>query len=326
MKPNLIAIVVDEKMFPAAAFLATRLATLNPRDDVDIAILSDAEDDLNTARKLGVPAELIPARLPIAMARQPIARITVASFLRLFVPDYAGEHVRRIIYLDTDTYPEDEKIFRLFDLDMGKFDVAAVQDIRFVYTADEEYRQKELSRARVTAGDYFNGGLLLIDRQKFVENRLGHRAYKFALKDNFRIDLVFNRVLAGKWLRLSPAMNFPMDLRDFLVSNGWHPSLTHFIGATKPWHGPRFASDHPARKEIEAYILESPWRQFLSKHYDFKAAWDTLQARQGGPTHSAPPIVKTFDIAYQTKLDELANYLNQTDFADVSQGITTRVP
>ena len=57
MKPNLIAIAVDKGMFPPAAFLAERLASLNPRGDVDIAILSDAKDEIETARQFGVPAD-----------------------------------------------------------------------------------------------------------------------------------------------------------------------------------------------------------------------------------------------------------------------------
>ena len=56
MKPNIIAIATDAKQFPAAAFLAHKLASLNPRDDIEIAIFTDAAADVQHAKRHGVPA------------------------------------------------------------------------------------------------------------------------------------------------------------------------------------------------------------------------------------------------------------------------------
>ena len=109
--------------------------------------------------------------------------------------------------------------------------------------------------------------------------------------------------------------------RGTLLRDGCRPVLTHFNGPTKPWHGPRFASDHPARREIEAYVLKSPWRDFLSKHYDFRAAWDTLQAKRGAATYAAPRKVSSFSVSSKARLGDLSDYLRETEFADVRQGI-----
>lgn len=322
MKQNVIAIAIDRDMFPPAAFLADRLATLNPRDDTTIAILSDSEEDLEKARKFGVAAELIFAKLPLELEGQPTDRITVASFLRLFIPDFVADSTRRILYLDADIYLENDRIFRLFDLEMCGLAVAAVRDIRLVYTAAQKYLAAELAKARVPAERYLNGGLLLIDRSKFHDSKIGTRTLKTAARRYLRHDLALNRILAGKWMELSPAMNAPMDLREALVSNGWVPNVTHFIGTTKPWHGPRFASEHPARKETEEYILRSPWRDFLSRHYSFRTAWDTIQSKHGGPTFAAPPKPTTFKQSARADLEGINAYLRNTEFADIRQGIT----
>jgi lipopolysaccharide biosynthesis glycosyltransferase len=322
MKRNVVVLAADKHMFPAAAFLATRLASLNRRDDVDIAIMSDAEVDLEKARPFGVPAALIQGSLPVELRRQPMKRLTAAIYFRLFVPDYLDEAVRRIMLLDVDIYPENDSLFRLFDLDMGDFAVAAVQDIKLVHAGGENYVARELAKARVSARDYLNGGVLLVDRDRFIDQRIGHRTFNTVVKEHLRIDLVLNRVLAGKWLRLSPAMNSPAELTDLLLSSGCRPVLTHFTGATKPWHGPRFASSHRARKEIETYLAKSPWRDFLSTNYDFQAAWDTLQAKKGGATYAKPPTVKAFKPPRETRPEALRDYLRNTEFADVKQGIT----
>jgi len=309
-------------MFPAVAFVADRLAALNPRDDVDIVILSDSKEDLEKADAFGVPARLIYGELPVKLDGQPNERITVATFFRLFVPDYLSQTVERIVHLDADTYPENDKLFQLFDLDMKDFAVAAVQDIRLMYLGTAKYLAGDLAKAQVTASNYLNSGLLLIDRKKFVKQKIGHRAFEIVVNEHLRNDLVFNRVLAGQWLRLSPSMNAPLEFHSVLVANGYRPVLTHFIGEIKPWHGPRFVNNHPARKEMEAYILKSPWRDFLAKHYGFQAAWDALQRKRGGATFSASQSASTFRTPRHARVDDLVNYLQATEFADVRQGIT----
>jgi len=323
MKQNVVALPADRYMFPAAAFLAAKLAGLNRRDDVEIAIISDAEDDLEKARRFGVPATLIQGGLPIELDSQPMKRLTVATYFRLFVPDCLDDTVRRIMNLDIDIYPENDSLFRLFDLDMGDFAVAAVQDVKLVHAGTEDYVARELAKARVGARDYLNSGVLLVDRDRFIDQRIGHRTFKRVVKERLRTDLALNRVLAGKWLRLSPAMNSPAELSDLLRSIGCRPVLTHFVGSTKPWQGPRFASSHRARTEIETYLADSPWRDFLSANYNFQAAWDTLQAKKRGATYAKPPTVKAFGVPPETRSEDLKDYLRTTEFADVKQGITT---
>jgi len=321
MKQNVVALASDRYMFPAATFLAAKLAALNRRDDVEIAIMSDAEDDLEKARQFGVPATLIHGRLPVDLDRQPMKRLTTAIYFRLFVPDYLDDTVRRILLLDVDIYPENDSFFRLFDLDMGDFAVAGVQDIKLVHAGGAKYVARELMKARVGARDYLNGGVLLVDRQRFVDQRIGQRTFNRVAKEHLRIDLLLNRVLAGKWLRLSPAMNSPAELAELLASSGCRPVLTHFVGSAKPWQGPRFAGVHPARKEIETYLAKSPWRDFLSTNYNFQAAWDTLQAKKGGATYARPPTKKLFTPPPETRPEDLKDYLQTTEFADVKEGI-----
>lgn len=322
IKPNLIALVVDQKMFPPAAFLATRLAALNPRDDIEIAIFSDSVTDLEQAKAFGVPATMVHATLPSKLKRAPVERISAVSFLRLFVPELVEPSIRRIMYLDADVYIEDDRLFGLFDLDMDGYAVAAVRDVRFLFRSEQKRRDADLLRARVSATDYLNGGMLLIDRQCFVDEKIGSRAFRIASKDLIRVDLALNRTLSGKWLQLSPVMNTPMDFSGVLSSAGYKPAVTHFIGEIKPWFGPRFAAQHPARKAIEGYLGKSPWRKFLSNHYSFELAWDALQRTRGGATVSAAPTGTRFDLLDRVDRAAVQAYLQDSEFADVEQGIT----
>ncbi len=129
-KPNVIALTGDAAMFPAAAFLATRLAALNPRPhDTEVVIFSDSLGDLQKAAAFRVPADLKAADgvtngLPLGADRLP--RI---AFLRLLVPSILGDEVQRILYLDVDVSVENASPFGLFDLDMKGHAIGAVRSL-----------------------------------------------------------------------------------------------------------------------------------------------------------------------------------------------------
>lgn len=321
LKPNLIAIAADAGFFPAAAFLADRLARLNPRDDTDIVLFSEDAAELEKARAFGVPAETRNIALSADLPAKPATRITRATYARLFIPAIVGRDVRRILYLDADIYPESDALFRLFDLDMGDHTIAAARDLFFAYCA--KMRGTELAKARVPPDQYLNAGVLLIDRERFVESRLGEKVARLAERQRIDDQAAINRILAGDWLELSPAMNMAVRIRSTFVAEVVAPVVTHFIGPVKPWSGPAFQITHQARPELEAYVLRSPWRDFLSKHYSFQMAWDTLQARQGGPTHAKPPKRTIFDLPKGADVAGVIDCLKTADFADVQQGITT---
>lgn len=102
-------------------------------------------------------------------------------------------------------------------------------------------------------------------------------------------------------------MNMPAQVSNSFVRNVVAPSIVHFIGPTKPWDGPRFGMKHPARPEIEDFLLRSPWASYLSSRR---------------PLYGAPPKPELFELPTYVSRDEIAAYLRDTEFADVIQGIT----
>ena len=59
MARKAILIIADDKQFPPAVFLASRLAQLKGGRDVDIVLASDSAKALNAARAFGAPCELL---------------------------------------------------------------------------------------------------------------------------------------------------------------------------------------------------------------------------------------------------------------------------
>ncbi len=298
MKPNIIAIATDAAFFPPAAFLATRLADLNPRDDTEIALFSDAFPMLVAAQRHGVPADLRHVQAP--PLPNILRRISGATFFRTLIPDSLPPDVRRILYLDVDVYPEDDRLFRLFDVDMKGLPVAAVRDA-FISFDRSTPAAKEMERVGITR--YLNAGVLLVDRERYVADDLASKIMTNAGQRRLHDQAAINATLNGAWVDLSPAMNVTPYIFSTGIPEIAKPVIHHFMGAAKPWNLPSFAEYHPASvAELTAYLRTSPWRDYME--------------RQPRPKESDHPR----NLVMTLRLDREAfrEYLTATEFADLA--------
>jgi lipopolysaccharide biosynthesis glycosyltransferase len=217
---------------------------------------------------------------------------------------------RRVLYIDVDTWVENAKLFGLFDLDLGGHPFAAVRDavVAFVPGLSE--------RARVLGPHgtkYLNAGVLLIDAPRYARDSTLARLLKL-IRDKgpllHRDQSALNMLLKGDWLELSPAFNqFAIQWGTF-VTKVFAPVVVHFTGKAKPWTGPAFTLDHPARAAMERWFPASPWKDFLRGFVNLRAALDP-----------AKPTAGNFDMEFRGK-DAFVRFLRQTEFADVTAGIT----
>jgi lipopolysaccharide biosynthesis glycosyltransferase len=296
MKPNVIALAADAAFFPPAAFLATRLAELNPRDDTDIAIFSDAFGRLVEAQRFGVRADLRHVQAP-PLPR--MIRISGATFYRILIPDNLPPEVRRVLYLDVDTYPEDDRLFRLFDLDMQDLTIAAVRDA-FISFDRSKPAAKEFELAGVEK--YLNAGVLLIDRERYVGDDLATKILVLSGQRKLHDQAAINAALDGAWLELSPSMNVTPFVRNSGAKEVERPAIQHFMGLAKPWNLSSFAEYHrESAAGLSEYIRGSPWPDFIERQ--------TQVPESSHPRH----------LRMSAKLDQAAfqAYLTETKFADL---------
>jgi len=307
VKPNVIGIAADGAQFPPAAFLAQKLAAMNPRDDTDVLLVSDSARDLGVANAwggLGCKLALINSGIRFTGD----GRVSGAAFYRLALPRLSG--ARRLLYLDTDTFPDSAALFDLFDLDMRGHAIAAVRDVE-VTCLDTPIKRAELNLAgRAHDRRYFNSGVLLVDTDCFEQQTVENRCLREVAANDLHDQAALNKVMNGQWLELSPAFNMTPIAYLAGLHRAIRPVITHFMGRAKPWHGALFYLDHPARREIEAFIPRSPWPTFLA----------------GNPTSEMVKIEPwTPPAAF---IASLADYLRETGFAgaDFSLGGATAVP
>ncbi|MEJ0011847.1 MAG: glycosyltransferase [Bauldia sp.] len=299
---NAVFLVTDEKLFPAAAFAAGRLAELNNRNDTDIIVFTDAADELRLAPSRAYPFEVVPMVQPDGVNLPP-------TYFRIFVPPQLASRYSRLLYLDVDTYVENETPFALFDLDLRGHALAAVRDYVIACSPDWAEIQAVFGSRHFK---YFNAGVLLIDTAGYVARHASEKMLQviasgtsaFRHRDQSSLNHHFN----GDFAELSPAFNM------FGVAEGTPlplvapPVLTHFVSRRKPWMGPLFGSDHKARAEMERFFPTSPWPNFLGRFYNADA-----KAPPGRP----PNIIGGFQ-----GQAPIAHYLRETPFADVAAGLT----
>ena len=306
----------DAGQFAVAAFVGTRLAQLNTRADTDVILVSDSQPDLVKAASLGERFRLY-AFAAARFAPRLLPGLMHGIFFRYFMPELLVGAYRRILYLDTDIYPQDSRLYDLFDLDLGGRALAGVRDLLELFPGHGD-RKELIDTGRDKDRKYLNTGVMLIDIDAYLRDGLTER-FCAVLNERQRALLypdqsTFNIAVDGNWVELSPAFNMLPAEYELVVREAFPPVVVHFAGSVKPWHGPKFQLDHPARKELETFLAGSPWKGFLARYFDFSAAWKAAGEAQ-------PDAGKSwFDNGMIDRQMAIA-HLTGTDFADVRAGI-----
>lgn len=325
---NAIFFLIDKNIFPAAIFQATRLTSLNPRDDTDVCVISDSASDVALAKDFAAPCRIIyfdPGMVKIPMNHAYASR---ASYYRPYVPRLLAGEYRKILHLDTDIAIENDKIFSLFDIEMGAYPIAAVRDAMVAYSNVPANLAELKSTLRKATPKYLNNGMALIDTDRFSELDLETRTIAAMGKSQtplpYASQSALNALLDGNWLELSPTFNMMVPLWKSFVREVCPPTIVHFAGPAKPWHGPRFAENHRVKAEMEQFCRGTPWKGFLASFFDVKDALRQAVALPGlGPTRVAnkPATLPSIEKRPNFDMPGFVRYLVETPFADVLQGV-----
>jgi lipopolysaccharide biosynthesis glycosyltransferase len=323
-----VALVSDANQFPIAVFVASQLARLNPRGDTDIVIASDADEDMGKAKDFGVPARLFPVggRLPdVRFATGNY--VSPATYYRLFLPDLLGDEYRRILYIDLDVYVHNAKLFSLLDLDMQDFPIGGVRDSMIAHTTIPINATELGNTLSKRSRKYLNGGINLIDCERFRKRDIRARVVKAIAGKKLPLlyndQTAFNHVLDGNWLELSPSFNMFVPLWNSFVRQVCEPVLVHFAGPNKPWHGPAFIEDHPVKRELEAFLAATPWKDFRARFFNVKTALAAPKLSVGPGLPAGKPTVRSIMTRQHFDMKGFVEYLTNTPFADVAAGLTT---
>ncbi|MGI6245240.1 MAG: glycosyltransferase family 8 protein [Pseudochelatococcus sp.] len=271
---RLICLTPDRNFLSAALFAAQRLLRFGLDETIDVAIVCAPHDLDAGALACGKETQgafpvheggkhsgqVAGGRLQVitdafdpaeaSVAGLPLGRhVTEAAYRRLLLPFVLPARYERILYLDCDTLVVRPGLGRVFDLDLGGRAFAAALDMIFLkdfedgpFTAEFRAYRAELGFALDTP--YFNSGVQLIDRRRWLAERITERAIAFARARpdlcRFHDQSALNAVTRGCWAPLSPRFNFMGDFLLLDLLRDIAPVVLHFVNDPKPWQRDRW--------------------------------------------------------------------------------------
>lgn len=193
--------------------------------------------------------------------------VSLATYLRLFVPEVLSDFTSRVIYLDCDTIVTDQ-LGKLWSQDFGSKPIAAALD---------EGGQTQAARLKLDKkARYFNAGVLVfnltaLDPAKFwhaVDTVVSDDAVNLELQDQDILNLVFQgqtHFLDLRW-NANTRLYIPDDIEpayspDEALAAALAPGILHFTDRKKPW---RTNCNHPLRHLYWNLRNQTPWHETSS--------------------------------------------------------------
>lgn len=183
--------------------------------------------------------------------------ISLATYLRLLIPEVLPQEINKVLYIDSDTLVLSD-IIGLYEVDLSNYAVAAIEDV-----PNDSLVRKALTNP------YFNAGVLLLNlsylrRMDFTKKAIQYiqRNYsilKFHDQDVLNVLLGDKtKILAVKWNLMDCFFQIPPYIQDYrkkeLAEALQSPGIIHFSGLIKPWH---YGSNHPYTKVYASYQPKS---------------------------------------------------------------------
>jgi len=195
-------------------------------------------------------------------------------YIRLFFPLFIPADVDKVIYLDVDMIVRKD-ISMLWNTDLGDKIIGGVPDRSGVVSCawGGITNHKELGIA--PESKYFNSGLLLLNRKKWIEANITEKIIDCISKNtkyaNFPDQYGLNVVFANQWLELDPRWN------SYSMLEKEDPFLIHFIGIKPIFTSYNYVARY--KDEFYSYLKLTPWANYkpIGNHIRiFKKIWNKL--------------------------------------------------
>ena len=235
------------------------------------------------ARMLG--SDIIDVKLPEQAVFQnwkKQAHISSIAYARYFIPDYIQEDT--VLYLNCDLLIND-KLDTLFEQNIEERYIAAIRDAN---------------------GQGFNTGVLLINNEKWRQEKLRERLIEQSILttkeveegrfEHFNADqTIFNQVLQDDWLELGRAYNLQVGHDGVALYNNWQehlafndkPVVIHFTTYRKPW----------------TTLIANRYRDLWWEFYDLE--WTKILQHHLGEFEMTSPLDKGFSCLTLTNSQDL---------------------
>ncbi|MFV9997134.1 MAG: glycosyltransferase [Arsenophonus endosymbiont of Dermacentor nuttalli] len=186
-----------------------------------------------------------------------------AIYFRFIIANYFYHKINKVLYLDSDIICAGD-ISELFTIDLSQHIIAAVAD-------RNEYLWQKRAEMLATPGianGYFNSGVMLINTDKWHENKVTEKTINILLDEKSKAKFIFydqdalNISLVNHVLFLDKKFNTQFSINYELKNKPLFPIIDnvkfiHYIGPTKPWNN---WSEYPSIQLFITIKTKSPWK------------------------------------------------------------------
>jgi lipopolysaccharide biosynthesis glycosyltransferase len=227
---------------PLATAIRSVVETYQGSQPLEIYVLSDGFSEVGR-RKIShsileyrASIQWVPIDLTAFHRFSTLPYISKMTYARLEIPNLLPHCISKALYLDADLLVLDD-IEKVLETDLDGEVLAAVVD-----GLDSQIKasQRGLER-QPRVRDYFNAGVLLIDLDRWREERISERALQY-LNENpctyFMDQDALNAVCDGLWKKLDPRWNFQKCSQKSIADSNEleRPGIVHFVTDAKPWN------------------------------------------------------------------------------------------
>lgn len=198
---------------------------------------------------------------------------TPSIYYRLMFPVLLPPVIKKFLYIDTDILILGS-LNLLFAIDMSEIPVAAVRD----------FMEPRPELGILNSGDYFNSGVLLINRSEWLRRDITNKVIEYIKKNPDKLIYpdqdALNVVLANNWLKLNSRFNMmfreiPIDQPRAYIQNFLQGVVVlHYTSQHKPW---AMTGRNKLRWIYFDYLKMVP-KEYRKKYLNF--AWNRHRIRE----------------------------------------------
>jgi lipopolysaccharide biosynthesis glycosyltransferase len=194
--------------------------------------------------------------------------VSKATYFRLLLPDMLPANETEAIYVDVDAVVLGD-LSSLSKTALNGRTVGAVRDGASLATGRGLPGLDCLGLS--PDAPRFNGGVLLIDLQKWRTARITEQCLSYLRRYHEYVQFwdqdALNAVLAFDWTELARGWNYRVDchvppnaavpVAEYLAAIRGDANIVHYASATKPWH---YYADHPGKIFFYEYLDRTAWK------------------------------------------------------------------
>ena len=195
--------------------------------------------------------------------------VSEATYYRLFIEKIIPKDIENYIYLDADIIAINN-----FDPYVDEI-MSTLRTSDLVVACRTEYNKNKknndyFENLDMSSSRYFNAGVMFVDHKKWIERKIGdsllQKLVEMKEKINYWDQDILNSYFDGKYIELSQAINYPVNLRLPVPVKDIEREtlLIHYQSNNKPWNirgcfnkGSSFYQDVALRTEGNHHLVKT---------------------------------------------------------------------